>query len=83
MTVIRGNSRRPSGDSAMPRATRPAAGMVAIDSPSHRRSPRASVFSPIIAFSVVDLPAPLDPTSATISPSPTCTDTSCTASSWP
>ena len=36
--------------------------------PSSRMRPPRAALSPLIAFSVVDLPAPLEPISVTISP---------------
>jgi hypothetical protein len=39
--------------------------------PAKRISPPSSRWTPLIAFTSVDLPAPLSPSSATTSPSPT------------
>ena len=63
---MRGNIRRPSGDKAMPRAT-----MSGGDIPSMRASPKTispllGGFNPMMARSVLVLPAPLLPTSETI-----------------
>ncbi len=71
--VMSATMRRPSITWKMPRRTILSGSMPLIRSPSNRMSPRvtspSSVFSrPEIAFSVVDLPAPLAPSKATIAP---------------
>jgi hypothetical protein len=63
----------------MPRRTISAASRPSIRSPSYTISPWVSSPSsegsrPEIAFSVVDFPAPFEPSRATISPSPTVSD---------
>ena len=71
--VMSAMMRRPSITWKMPRRTILSGSMPLMRSPSNTISPRvtspSSVFSrPEIAFSVVDLPAPLAPSSATIAP---------------
>ena len=82
-TVIRGKIRRPSGDlrdaeldDLVRRAGRDLA-------PSNRIAPRRARFSPEIERSVVDLPAPLEPISVTISPSLTVSEMPLSASIEP
>ena len=74
-TDMRGNTRRPSGESAMPRATISGVSRRSMRSPSNQISPLSIGCSAMIAFSVLDLPAPLDPISETISPVPISSDT--------
>ena len=71
---------RPSGAIEMPRATSLCAGMPVMSSPSNTTRPLLGVSSPVIARSVVDLPAPLAPMSVTTSPALTAIDTS--RSAW-
>ena len=73
----------PPGTWAMPRATTRAGESPSIRAPSSAIVPRRSGTSPEIARSVVVLPAPLPPMSATISPAPTSSDTSRTATRSP
>ncbi len=63
------------------RATRSGAARVML-SPPNRTWPEV-VTSPETARSVVVLPAPLPPRTATTSPSPTLSDTPCSASTGP
>ena len=67
-TVIRGKIRRPSGDWAIPRRTISSAAVRSIRLPSNVTCPWRGRSRPEIVRSVVDLPAPLDPMSVTISP---------------
>ena len=60
--------RRPSGTSEMPERVTCSGERPRSDSPASRISPRRASTSPMIACSVVDLPAPLGPISPTISP---------------
>ena len=55
----------------MPLCTRAVGATPARSSPATRTAPAIGLSSPEIAFSVVVLPAPLAPTSATTSPAPT------------
>ena len=48
-----------------------------MSAPWNATLPRAAVTTPAMLFSVVDLPAPLRPSSVTISASPTVSDTPC------
>jgi hypothetical protein len=80
-TVMRPNSRRPSGDSAMPRCTRCSGDSRWISSPSRRIEPLLIGTLPAMALSVLLLPAPLEPISATSSPLFTRKPTERTASS--
>src|SRR5579863_7039254 len=59
---------RPSGTCAMPRRKRSAGGSVSIGSPPRRMVPPSLRSRPETDFASVDLPAPLAPRSATISP---------------
>src|SRR5262249_8310193 len=70
-----GNSRRPSGTSAMPRATTAWAGSFPIGSPSNRMASRRDAMTPAMHLSSVDLPAPLAPMTATTSPGGTRSET--------
>ena len=71
VTVMRGKSRRPSGDCAMPRFTIWCAGTDVMSLPWNRIDPWRGRLRPLIERSVVDLPAPFAPSSVTISPSRT------------
>lgn len=82
-TVMRGNSLRPSGESARPIETRWAEPVPSMRRPSIRMLPDETFFRPISALSVVLLPAPLEPTSATIRPAGTVKLTPCSASTSP
>ena len=74
-TVMRPNRRRPSGDWATPALTICVAERRVRSSPSNWMVPLRGRSRPEIVFSVVDLPAPFAPSSVTISPSPTASDT--------
>ncbi len=76
ITVMPGNTPRPSGDCEMPRTTRRSARSVLMSSPSKVMVPPESGRIPEIARMVVVLPAPLAPISVTISPCSTVRDTS-------
>src|SRR5437870_5957998 len=72
---MKGNRRRPSGTWTIPRSTlRCAATHVRSSSPKRTR-PRRGATRPETTRRVVDLPAALAPTSATISPGPTSSET--------
>ncbi len=71
VTDMRGNRRRPSGLCAMPPATIVCGDAEVMSRPSNRIVPWRGRLSPLIARSVVDLPAPFAPISVTISPAPT------------
>ena len=58
-------------------------GVSVISSPSKRIEPWDGGVSPEIDLSVVDLPAPLEPISVTISPSSTVTEMPFSASMFP
>ena len=68
-TVRNGNTCRPSGTSAMPSSARSCDGSRVMSWPRNVIAPARGCSSPAIARSVVDLPAPFAPISATISPS--------------
>src|SRR5207249_4790008 len=70
-TVMPPKSRRPSGTSATPRSTIRWAPSVRRSWPSQRMAPLRGRTRPATQFSRVLLPAPLGPSSATISPAPT------------
>src|SRR5262249_42607486 len=74
-TESEGNSRRPSGTSAMPRATTAWAGSSPIGSPSKTMASRRDAITPAMHLSSVDLPAPLAPMTAITSPGGTRSDT--------
>jgi hypothetical protein len=76
---MRGNTRRPSGEWLMPARTISLGARRVMSRPSKRIVPAAAFTKPLIARSVVVLPAPLAPISATISPSPTVSETSSSA----
>src|SRR3954470_2936360 len=82
-TLSAGNTRRPSGTSAMPASTRRCAGMRETSSPSNRILPFRGSMAPATPRRVVLLPAPFAPMSATISPSPTSNETSRQAGTSP
>ena len=82
-TVRPGKTRRPSGTCEMPSRTIASGPRPAIDLPSNRISPAAGFARPEIARSVVDLPAPLAPSSVTTSPSSTLIETPRSASISP
>ncbi len=77
------NIRRPSGTCAMPRRTIPFGDRPTIGLPAYSMRPDAGLTMPEIAFSVVDLPAPFGPSSATIAPSSTASETSRSARTAP
>ena len=68
-TLIRENSRRPSGDWLIPSFTMSCGRRPTMSSPLNRILPRLGLLMPWIERSVVDLPAPFAPISVTISPS--------------
>ena len=65
---MRGKMRRPSGDCAMPSAATSWPGSPVISTPWNSMCPVLGGTMPEIERSVVDLPAPLEPMSVTISP---------------
>ena len=83
LTERPGNIRRPSGTWEMPSRTMASGPRPAIDLPSNRISPAAGFARPEIARSVVDLPAPLAPSSVTTCPSSTLSETPRSASISP
>ena len=70
-TVSSGKMRRPSGTWQIPRRTIRSGARPWMGRPSNRISPRRGGTMPLMAMSVVDLPAPLAPIRVTISPSST------------
>ena len=74
---------RPSGTSTIPAATAPCDETPASSRPSRRTDPLAGRKRPAMALSVLLLPAPLGPISATISPAATESETPRTASTCP
>ena len=70
-TVRPGKTRRPSGTCATPRRTISSGFRPSSDRPSNSTSPPAGFTRPEMVFSVVDLPAPLEPSSVTTSPAST------------
>src|SRR5207302_8458520 len=82
-TVRAGNTRRPSGTSAMPASVRLCAGMRVTSVPAKRIFPRRGSIAPATPRSVVLLPAPLAPISATISPAATSKETARQAGTSP
>ena len=79
-TVRPGKTRRPSGTCAMPSATISCALRPTMERPSKTMSPIGGLSRPEIARSVVDLPAPLDPSRVTTSPASTSSEMPWTAS---
>ena len=71
VTVRPGKMRRPSGTCEIPSRTMASAPRRLIEWPSKKISPDAGRISPEIVRSVVLLPAPLAPSSVTISPGST------------
>ena len=71
ITLMRGNSRRPSGDWLMPILTTLCGESFVMSLPWNEIVPRRGWLSPLIERSVVDLPAPFAPIRVTISPSRT------------
>ena len=69
MTVMRGKILRPSGACEMPSRTMSCGGVSPISCPSNLIEPSRGGVRPEIERSVVDLPAPFEPISVTISPS--------------
>src|SRR5262249_24669255 len=67
-TESEGNSRRPSGTSAMPRATTAWAGLSPIGSPAKTTASRRDAITPAGHLSSGDLPAPLGPVPAPTAP---------------
>ena len=70
-TLICRNTRRPSGQSAMPLPTMVCGAMPSRLLPSNSTTPSRGLSRPATVLSVVDLPAPLAPISVTTSPSST------------
>ena len=77
--VSESNSSRPSGTMIRPSRDTCSAGMREMSMPSKCTVPLRPSFKPTSALRKVDLPAPLAPTSATASPSPTVKSMSNTA----
>src|SRR5918998_6169122 len=75
--------RRPSGTSATPARAMLSGARPRRDCPSRSTSPPCAGTRPVIAWSVVDLPAPFGPIKPTISPLPTRNDSSRTAGTAP
>ncbi|MCY1533853.1 hypothetical protein D9M68_692020 [compost metagenome] len=74
-TLMSGNTRRPSGAWAMPLLATKCADLRLMSWPRNRICPAAARGWPKIDISRVDLPAPLAPISATVSPSLTSSET--------
>ena len=74
-----GNTPRPSGAWMRPSVTRLCALTPVMSRPSNHTEPDVSRRSPEIARIMVVLPAPLEPSSVTNSPSCTTSDTPCSA----
>src|SRR6185312_16538120 len=68
---------------AMPCATSFSGGVPVMSRPSKITRPLFGLTAPMMAMSVLDLPAPFAPSSAVISPGRTSSDTSCTACTPP
>ena len=83
MTVMPGNTPRPSGAWIRPSVTRRCALTRVMSLPSNHTEPDVSGRSPEIARIIVVLPAPLEPSSVTSSPSRTTSETPCSASIRP
>ena len=77
--VMPGNTPRPSGAWIRPSVTRRCAFTLLTSCPSNHTEPDVSGSSPEIARIIVVLPAPLEPSSVTSSPSCTVNDTECSA----
>ena len=75
--------RRPSGTSATPLRATSSGALPRTEAPATRTSPAATGTSPMIAWSVDDLPAPFGPIRPTISPGATSNDTPRTAATDP
>ena len=75
--------RRPSGQCEIPSDTIRSAGARVMSAPSKRIAPSETRLMPEIVRRVVVLPAPLEPISATSSPSATESDTPCRARMLP
>ena len=75
MTLMRGNSRLPSGLCEMPRFTTVCGAAPVMSSPWKRIAPCRGLLMPLIARSVVDFPAPFAPMRVTISPARTLSET--------
>jgi hypothetical protein len=80
---MRAKQWRPSGESATPRRTMSCDGVSPSSCPSNWIEPSRGGVRPEIDRSVVDLPAPFEPISVTISPSSTSSDTPFRASMLP
>src|SRR5450432_2532924 len=75
--------RRSSGTQPRPRRAIRYGASVEMSWPRNATLPRRRGTRPMIDFIVVDLPAPLRPTSATHSPAPTASDTPYRIWAWP
>src|SRR6516164_667549 len=76
-------TRRSSGTQPSPSRAMRYAGSDEMSRPRKTTVPRRRAIKPMIAFIVVDLPAPLRPTSATHSPAPTASETRNSTCAWP
>ncbi len=81
--VSREKIRRPSGTCTTPRPTMSHGVCRVMSSPSARMLPEVGRTTPETADRVEVLPAPLLPSTATISPSPTFSDSECSACTRP
>src|SRR3954471_4034248 len=75
--------RRSSGTQPSPRRPMRYGGIVEMSAPRNTTRPRRRGIRPMIAFIVVDLPAPLRPTRATHSPAATASETPYSTWAWP
>jgi hypothetical protein len=82
-TLMRLKTLRPSGECAIPSFTISCAGMAWISRPASLMDPERGLCVPLMARSVVLLPAPFEPMSVTTSPRPTVSDTPLSASMLP
>ena len=80
-TVREGNRRLPSGTRARPLESRLLVGVADTSVPSRRIRPEVAGWSPTIVRNIVDLPAPLAPMIAKVSPALSVKLTSLTAHS--
>ena len=80
---MRAKQWRPSGDCDTPSRTMSCGGVSPISRSSSRIEPSRGGVRPEIERSVVDLPAPFDPISVTISPSKMCSEIPLSASIEP
>src|SRR5207302_10131859 len=82
-TLSEGKSRRPSGTSAIPSRTRACGGDAVMSRPSSRIEPALGRCRPMIVRRSVDLPAPLAPMMARVSPADTVRLISVSACKYP